>query len=99
MNNIIFEIRDKTGRKIHLSKERWGHITHPPSLHSYMTNYLDEIKQTLTEPDKIVDSVYEDGKKNYYKYYKNRKQYLKVIVNYLNGEGFVISAYFARSIK
>ncbi|GAI26275.1 unnamed protein product, partial [marine sediment metagenome] len=44
-------------------------------------------------------SIYDSNKKDYYKYYKNRKQYLKVIVNYLNGNGFVISAYFVRNIK
>lgn len=95
----IFEIKDKTGRKIHLSKRQGGHITHPSSLHAYMTNYLEEIKQTLIQPDKIVGSLYDDSKKKYYKYYKDRKQYLRVIVKYLNGDGFVISAYFVRNIK
>jgi len=44
---MIFEIIDKTGRKVRLTKERWKHITFPTSPHSYMTNYLGEIKQTL----------------------------------------------------
>ena len=26
MNDKIFEIKDKTGRKIYLTKERWKHI-------------------------------------------------------------------------
>jgi hypothetical protein len=37
----------------------------------------------------------------YYKYYKNRKskaKYLRVIVKYLNGEGFIITAYFVIGI-
>ena len=93
MNNV-FEIVDKTGRKIRLTKERWMHITSPASLHSYISNYLEEIKQTLSNPDKIIESTNHENKVNYYKYYKNRKQYLKVIVKYLNGEGFVITAYF-----
>ena len=37
----IFEIIDKTGRKIKLTKERWKHITSPVSPHAYMTNYLE----------------------------------------------------------
>lgn len=94
MSENVFEIVDKSGRKIHLSKERWKHITSPISLHAYMTNYLEEIKETLENPDKIIESMNEERKVNYYKYYKNRKQNLKTIVNYLNGKGFVITAYF-----
>jgi len=33
---LVFEIVDKTGRKIYLSRERWTHITEPSSPHAYM---------------------------------------------------------------
>ena len=95
----IVEIVDKTGRKIRLSKERWTHITSLSSPHAYMTNHLEEIKETLIEPNKITGSVYDSYKSNYYKYYKDKKRYLKVIVKYLNGNGFVISAYFVKNIS
>ena|SRR3989338_4408553 len=95
----IFEINDKSGRKIRLTRERWSHITSPSSLHAYMTNYLEEIKQTLVMPDRISSSLYDEQTKNYYRFYKNRKQYLKIIVKYLNGDGFIISAYFVRNIS
>ena len=36
--DIIFEVIDKTGRKIHLSKERWSHIT---MIHSEMSSYRE----------------------------------------------------------
>ena len=42
--------------------------------------------------------MYDNSKANYYKYYKNKKQYLKVIVNYLNREGYVITSYFVKNI-
>lgn len=87
---IIFEIRDKTGRKIHLSKERWSHIT---TTHPMMTNYLEEIKQTLEKPIKITP--HEKGDlRNYYLYLKHRKypeKYLRVTVKYLNEHGFITS--------
>jgi len=98
MNNI-FEITDKSGRKIHLSKERWSHITMPSSPHAYMTNYLQETIDTLIKPDKITTSIYDNIKVNYYKHYKNRTQFLRVIVKYLNGEGFVITSYFTGKIE
>ena len=97
--SIIFEIEDKTGRKIHLTKERWTHITSPSSLHAYMTNYLEEIKQTLTQPYKILTSSIEDKKVNHYRYFKEKNIYLKAIVKYLNGKGFVISAHFINTIR
>ena len=65
MNNV-FEIVDKSGRKIRLAKERWRHITSPSSPHAYMTNYLEEIKKTITNPDKVINSIYDDVKLNYY---------------------------------
>ena len=63
-----------------------------------MTNYLEEVKESITHPDKIFSSIYDKTKASYYKYYKERKEYLKVLVNYLNGEGFVITAYFTRNM-
>jgi len=95
----IFEVADKTGRKIRLTKERWTHISSPISPHAYMTNYLEEIKETLTKPNKIVQSTIDESKVKYYKYKKSENKFLKVIVKYLNGSGFVISSYFVRNIS
>ena len=41
--NVIFEVIDKTGRKIHLSKERWNHLA---TKHPDMSNYLEEVEET-----------------------------------------------------
>ena len=95
--DYIFEIIDKTGRKIHLSKERWSHITSPISPHAYMTSFLEEMKQTLKYPDKILSSIFDEDKVNYYKYQKKEKKFLKVIVKYLNGAGFIISSYITKN--
>ncbi len=95
----IFEIRDKSERKIHLSKERWMHINQQ---HSEIVGYFEEIKETLKKPFKITTYSYDEKIKYYYKYFKDRKspaKYLLVIVRYLNGEGFVITAYFTKGIK
>lgn len=96
MNNI-FEIIDKTGRNIKLTQKPWAHIT---TKHSYMTNYLDEIKETLINPTKIIPHI-KGNLFDYYKYHKQGKElkFLKVIVKYLNGDGFVLSAYFVQQIN
>ena len=67
--------------------------------HPYMEKYTEEIKKTLQYPDKIVS----DSDKGYY--YKNYKyltppnRFILVIVKYLNGDGFMITAYLEGNIK
>ncbi len=94
--DFIFEVTDKTGRKIRLTKRQWSHIKrdHPEILDTSL------IKEVLEYPIKIT-KPYEGAKHYYYKYYKNRKstdKFLLVIVKYLNGDGFVISAFYTRHI-
>ena len=94
---IIFEVIDKSGRKVRLTRKQQIHIRqdHPE------VKDEEAIKETLEKPDKI-SKPYEGTKHYYYKYYKHRKskdKYLMVIVNYLNGTGFVITAYYVSYIK
>ncbi|MBI4116195.1 hypothetical protein HY449_00450 [Candidatus Pacearchaeota archaeon] len=95
MNNYLFEVIDKTGRKIRLTEEQWGHIKRDHPLVEE-----EEIKQTLTNPLRIVQKS--KGKCFYYQYFKYKElphRHLKVIVRYLNGNGFVITAHFVRYIN
>ena len=93
----IFETKDKSGRNIYLTDERWKHINQE---HSEVAPYLEEIKETLKNPVKITDYEFDENVKYYYKYFKERKaKYLLVIVKYLNNHGFIITAYFVRYIK
>ncbi len=93
--DYVFEIIDKTGRKIHLSEERWSHIRigHPQIID------LEEIKQTLSKPLKILESDRDESVSGYFFYKKERKRYLKVSVKYLNGEGYVITAHYTAKIQ
>jgi len=96
--DIVFEIIDKTGRKIRLAKKQHSHIC---KKHSMISNYFEEIKETLIKPDKIIESKDDENVRFYYKFYKKLKvpyQNILVIVKYLNGEGFIISAYFVKNI-
>ncbi|KKK95513.1 hypothetical protein LCGC14_2672040 [marine sediment metagenome] len=94
MDKYIFGVTDKTGREIHLSKERWRHIKEEHPLVEE-----EEIKQTLTNPLKIIQKS--KNKHFYYQYFKYKNlpyRYLKVIVRYLNGKGFVITAHFVKRV-
>ena len=95
----VFEIKDKSGRNIHLSKERWTHINQE---HPEVSGYIEEIKETLKSPTKIKTYEHDKDIRYYYNYYKSREfpaKYLLIIVKYLNGNGFIITAYFVRNIK
>jgi len=94
----IFEVKDKSGRKVHLSDERWKHLNQE---HPEVAPYLEEIKETLKNPVKITEYELDENVRYYYKYFKEREsaKYLLVIVKYLNDHGFIITTYFVRNIK
>jgi len=93
--DFIFEITDKSGRKIRLSKERWKHIKieHPDVTE-------EEIKLTIKNPLKIIEK--KKGKYYYYQYFKYKRfpsKFLRTIVKYLNGGGYIITSYFVKNIN
>ncbi|MAH07117.1 hypothetical protein CMI38_02610 [Candidatus Pacearchaeota archaeon] len=98
-DDIIFEVEDKTNRKIRLTKTQWEHIT---ITHQDMNKYLNEIKETVEDPIKTLPHESSEELKKYFTYLKHREhpnRYLRVIIKYLNGDGFIITAHFTRTIK
>lgn len=96
MNNIL-EVIDKTGRLIRMPKKQWLHILRR---HPYMEKYFEEIQETLKKPDKLIDKPFQKG--DYYKGYKylnSPNRFVLVVVKYLNGDGFAITAHLVESIK
>ena len=94
----IFEIVDKTGRKIRLTTEQWLRIR---KKHPEVEN-CELIEETLKKPNKITDYDIDETVLYYYKYYKHRpthEKYLQVIIKYLNGEGYVLTAQFKPYIR
>ncbi len=92
----IFEVKDKSGRKIHLSNEQWKHIV---TEHANLSDKIEDIKDTLANPLTIRRSKFDEKVRFYYKFYKNLSKYLLVSVKYLNGEGFVITAFYTRKLE
>ena len=91
----IFEVKDKTGRKIRLTREQWNHIkTEHPEIEK------EEVQLAIEKPIKIIEKT--NNKYSYYQYLKYKKlpfRFLRVIVKYLNGEGFIITSYFVKRIS
>ena len=94
MNNI-FVVFDKTNRKIYLTKERYKHIMKHPGMH----DKLGYIKETLQSPTKILQSNANRNTHFYFRYYKDRREYLFVSVRYLNSKGFIITSFYTDRIK
>ena len=90
----VFETKEKSGRTVYLSSERLHHILKHPE----MVNQLEQIKDTLYQPDKITRVEYDPDVRFYYRYYKEKGQYLFVSVKYLNGEGFIITSFYTDKI-
>ena len=80
---IIFEVVDALGKKVHLSKERWKHIQRHPHMHENLENIQLTLKKPLTirsEGDESVLYFYKE-----FKNYETTEKYLLVSVKYLNG--------------
>ena len=94
----VLEIKDRHGKSIKLTAEQWKHIL----LHKVMSGQLENIRSALEFPETIRQSNTDDGVKFYYKTIKDspvRTKYLFVSVKYLNGEGFVITAFYTNKMK
>ncbi len=91
----IFEITDKTKRRIKLTQKGWKHIRDE---HPEIIDY-EELIKVITKPDKILSSDRDDSVAWYFLYNKQRKEYMKVSVKYLNGEGFVITAHHTSKLQ
>ena len=91
----IFEIRDKSGRNIHLSDERWTHIQKHPE----MSGNIEQIKETLVKPTLIIPQDYDPNVRFYFRFYKDMKKFLFVSVKYLNGDGFIITSFYTDKAK
>lgn len=95
---FLLETTDKSGRKIHLTTERWTHIN---TEHPEISAYFNDFEEVLKNPTKIITYFYDDNIRYFYKYFKQRKsssKFLLLIVKYLNGNGFIISGYFVNRI-
>ena len=97
--NIIFDVKDKTGRKLRMTDYNWHHIV---KRHPEIASQKEKVIETLEKPDKITGSLEDEETKYYYKYYKNLPspyKFMRVIAKYLNGEGFIISSHFVKAIQ
>ena len=94
----VFEVTSRLGTKIRLSDIQWSHIE---LRHKELRRQLDKMKLTLIEPDTVYYSAGEET----YHYYKKfsstpvSEKYLLLVAKHQDGEGFIITAFFAARVR
>ena len=95
MDKNYFEVTSKLDKRVYVTKSRWKLII--KTKHLEIKGKETEVKETLTEPDEIRQSVSDDSVYLYYKHYG--KLSLSVAVKHKNSDGFIITAYYTDRIK
>jgi len=94
----VLEVRSKLGKMIRFDEDRWKHALEHPE----MENQISKIKETLVDPNEVRESVRMSSIWLFYKLYTNSpvsEKYLLVAVEVLDGEGFIVTAFFTDKVK
>lgn len=82
---FVFEITDTSGRRIHLTVERWEHIV---ARHSELGNKIEEIRHTVISPSFQVRDSTDSDLYYHHTYIKENGFYLIVAVKHEKSEAF-----------
>ena len=94
--DILFELIDVLGRRIRTTKSYWKKIKEVK--HTELRLGIVEVKNTITNPDEIRQSVTDSTILLFAK--KVRKYAILVVaVKTLNGEGFIVTVYQTKTHK
>jgi len=91
--------KDIHGRQIRLTDERKEHIEND---HPEMSGQIDELRETLLNPDKVIRSRTDPEVELFYKYYNVTpvtKKFLCVVVKELTNNLFIVTTYFTDTVK
>ena len=91
----VLDVIDRTGRRIYLPEPRWKHIA---AKHPDVATKLYEIENALRFPTTILPQELDKTKHDYYLRRKASGDYLVVVVKYLNGTGYVLTAFRTRKL-
>ena len=95
---MIFLVVDQRKRTIRLTKERHQHIVERLE----MAGQEDRVRETIALPDIVKVSRNDSKVLCYYRWYETTpvtRKYLLCIVKVLDGEGFVITAFYTDQVK
>ena len=90
--------KDFQGLSVRLTDERLKHIL----AHPEMNGMIDAVKNTLADPEKVIQSLSDSEAHLYYRFYFGTKvgnKHLCVVVKIKTDDAFVLTAYLTDSIK
>ena len=91
--------KDIHGRQVRLTNERQEHIE---ADHPEISGQIDKIQETLSNPDKVIRSKTDPDVELFHKHYDITpvtEKYLCVVVKAVAGDLFILTTYFADTIK
>ena len=95
ISDILFEISDVFGKKIRTTHAYWHKIA--AQKHAELTYTIQNVQNTLQNPDTVYQSVTDDTIALYRKHMKHDT--LIVVAKHFNGEGFLVTAYQTSKTK
>lgn len=90
--------KDFEGRSFRFTDERMNHV----SGHPEMKPMMQAIEETLTQPERVVQSLTDPEARLYYRFYRSTpvgEKYLCVVGKLRAGDAFILTAYLTDSIK
>ena len=93
MNKGYTVLTDYKQRAVCLTDERWMHILGHPE----MVGQRERVIETLTELDIVLATAKDTAVHTYHRFYKQTpvtQKYLVVAVKILQGDAYVLTAYF-----
>jgi len=91
-------VRDCFGRTVRLTDERIAHVLQHPE----MAGMEQEIERVLESPGEVRVSRSDDTVQLFYEFYAHTQvggKWLCVVVKYLPGDGFMVTAYLTDQLK
>lgn len=92
------DLKDVWGHSVSLTDERKAHLLEHPE----MTEQENKLAETLLEPDSVIQSRSDDTIRLFYRFYKQLTigdKYLCIVEKYIEGNAFIITAYFTDKVK
>ncbi len=87
-------VNDRDGRRAELTDERWGHIV---ERHPEIDGREDEILMTVEAPDERLPGSVEN-EDWFYARTDDPSNWLKVVVAYAEGRGYIVTAHARKSM-
>jgi hypothetical protein len=87
-------VSDPDGRRVELTDERWGHIV---ERHPDIDGRDDEVLQTVEAPEERLPGGVEN-EEWYYRRTDAPSNWLKVVVAYAEGRGYIVTAHARKSM-